>query len=131
MDKNEIVSFLEKNKMSDIEEIEYKKDATVIRFFYDFDEDEIKAAKAYAKDECDEDEGSEAWKEDYFKPYLNDLAVDNVGEIIEDYMEEYDNEAQFVSYEVNEEEKYMEFIAVFYNVGESVDMDDVLEELNL
>ena len=132
MDKKAIIQILEKNELSQIEEIEYKEGAVVLRFFYDFDEDEIEAAKAYANDESEDEENGDTWYEEFFLPYLYDLAVDNAGEVIEEIMEELDIDAQFVSYEMDEEEySYNEFIAVFFTKGKAIEIEQVLNELEM
>ncbi|MBV7276270.1 hypothetical protein [Clostridium thailandense] len=130
MNKEEIIKYLEENGLSDIEDLEYKGNAVVLRFTFDFDEDEINAAKAYADDESEDETEGDTWYNDFFLPYLNELAIDNVGEIIEESMEELDLESQFVSYEIDRENyNYNEFIAVFYKRGLEIDIDQVLEEL--
>lgn len=130
MNKEKITKYLEENGLNDIEALEYNGNAVVLRFNFDFDEDEINAAKAYAEDECEDESEGDTWYDDFFLPYLNELAIDNAGEVIEDLMEELDLEAQFVSYELDREEyNYNEFIAVFYENGSEIDIDEVLEKL--
>jgi hypothetical protein len=132
LDKKAIMQVLEKNEFSQIEEIEYKEGTIVLRFFYDFDEDEIEAAKAYSNDESEDEENGDTWYEEFFLPYLFDLAVDNAGEVIEEIMEELDLDAQFVSYEMDEEEySYNEFIAVFSPKGKGLEIEQVLDELEM
>lgn len=131
MDKKNIIKLLQENSFTSIEEIPYSEDALVLRFLYEFDEDEIEAAKAYSNDECEEDEDSDEWYEEYFLPYLSDLAVDSVGESIEDIMDSLSIDAQYVSYEMDEEYNYSEFIAVFFPKGKVKDIEEVLEELEL
>ena len=132
MDKKAIIQILEKNQLSQIEEIEYKEGAAVLRFFYDFDEDEIEAARAYSNDESEDEENGDTWYEEFFLPYLYDLAVDNAGEVVEEIMETLDVEAQFVAYEMDEEEySYNEFIAVFSPRGKAIEIEQVLDELEM
>lgn len=132
MNSKDIIKVLENNGLSDIEEVSYKEGFAVIRFFYDFDEDELKAARAYAKDECEEEEESESWYEDYFLPYLNDLAIDNVGEIMEEIMEEFGAEAQYISYELDSENyEYNEFVAVVVSGDKDLNIEEVLDELDI
>ena len=65
-----------------------------------------------------------------FLPYLNELAVDSTGEIIEDLMEELDIEAQYMSYEIDRENyDYNEFIAVFYEKEKDINLDEILEKI--
>lgn len=132
MNKKGIQEHLANNGLTEIEEIEYKNDAYVLRFFYDFDKDEINAARAYANDESEDEENGDIWYEEFFLPYLSDVAVDNVGDMMEEIMEEFDIEAQFVSYEMDEEEySYNEFIAAFFKKGEEKDIEQILEELEI
>lgn len=132
MEQNQIISFLEDNELSDIEVINYQGEGIVLRFFYDFDEDEVKAAKAYANDESEDEENGEVWYEEFFLPYLNDLAVDNVGDIVEEAMEKLNVGCQFVAYDMDEEEyNSSEFIAVFFEKGKELDIETVLDELEL
>ena len=132
MDKIKIINFLKQNELEDIEELTYKDEAFVVRFYYDFDEDEIEAAKAYSNDESEDEEEGEIWVKDFFIPYLSDMAADNVGEVIEEIMEDYDLDAQFMSYELDEENYCTnEFVAVFYKKGIDLDIEKVFEELEL
>ena len=132
MDKNKIIELLTVKELTDIEELTYKDDVFVLRFYYDFDESEIKAARAYANDESEEVEDSEAWAEEFFLPYLTDLAIDNVGEYIEEIMEEAEISAQYMSYDLNADEvDYCEFIAVFHKEGKNIEIETVLDDLKL
>jgi hypothetical protein len=132
VDSNKIIQYLNDNGIDEVEELKSSEEQVVVRFFYDFDEDEIKSARAYAKDECEEEEESEAWYEDFYLPYLNDLAIDNIGEIMQEAMDKFQVEAQYVSYEADQENSdYCEFIAVIYKKGISVEIESILEEMNL
>lgn len=129
MNKERIINFLLDNGLDDVEDLSYE-DKVVLRFYFDFDEDELKAARAYANDESEEEEKSDSWYSEYYLPYLNELAVDSVGEIIEDLMDELDIEVQYTSYEIDKENcDYNEFIAVFYEDGEDVDLDKILDKI--
>lgn len=133
MNKEEILKKLEEYDLSDIETIEYKEgDALVVSFSYDFDEAVIEGARAYANDESDDTEEGEVWYEEFFLPYLSDYAVDEVGECIEEIMEEFNIEAQFISYELEKEEYgYSEFLAVFFPKDKSLTIEEVLEDLEV
>lgn len=132
MNKEDILKKLDEYDLSDIDIIDYKeKDALVVRFFYDFDEDIINAAKAYADDECGDSE-EDIWYEEFFLPYLSDYAVDEVGQYIEEIMEQFNVEAQFISYEIEKEDyDYSEFLAVFFPKEKSMTIEDVLENLDV
>ncbi len=129
MNKREIIEFLEKNDLSDVEEVDYEEGILVLRFSYDFDKDELAAAKNYASDESEDTEDGEVWREEFYIPYLNDIAADNVGEIIEEAIEEFELIGQYVSYGVDEEQERNEFIAVFSK--EDFDIEEVLDNLDL
>ncbi|GIM29579.1 hypothetical protein CPJCM30710_22450 [Clostridium polyendosporum] len=132
MKKSELIKFLTENDLSDVEELKYKDNITVSRFFYDFDKEEIEAAKAYSNEESDYDAESDEWYSEYFIPYLSDIAIDNVNDIIEDTTEEFEVEAQFVSFDVDVNNyQYSEFIAIFYDEDNKVDLDEVLDDLGL
>lgn len=136
MDKEKITKFLTGNGLSEIEEINTKDEVYALRFFYEFDKNELAAAKAYANDECVEDDvvddKLDTWNKDFFIPYLNELAVDNVGEIIEDAIEEFSVDAQFVSYDIDETDpESNEFVAIFYKKELDIKLEDVLDNLEL
>ena len=131
MKKSEVLNFLSESGLSEVEEIKYKSKILVAKFYYDFDKEEIEAAKAYADEESDYDAESKEWLSEYVLPYLNDLATDNVGEMIEEAMEEFDIEGQYASFDIDlNNYSYNEFIVVFTNQGEEVDLDDVMDDLN-
>ncbi|ADL51413.1 hypothetical protein [Clostridium cellulovorans] len=122
-----IINTLEENGLNEVQEIQYRDDVKVIRFFYDFDIDELKAAKSYSEDESQGDEE----KEELYLTYLNDLAVDNIGEILEEIMEEEDISIQFITYGINDEEDYAEFIALIQAKENDFDIEKVVEDLDL
>jgi hypothetical protein len=131
MEKEKIISFLLDNDLEEVQEISNDNGVLVLRFYYDFDEDEISAAKAYASDESEDEEEGDSWYDEFLLPYLNELAVDSTGEIIEELMEELNIEAQYVSYEIDRENyDYNEFIGVFYEKGKNIDLDEVLRKID-
>jgi hypothetical protein len=132
MDKNKIIELLTAKELTDIEELTYNDDVFVLRFYYDFDDSEVNAARAYANDESEEVENSEAWAEEFFLPYLTDLAIDNVGEYIEEIMEDTQVAAQYMSYDLNADEvDYCEFIAIFHKEDKDIEIETVLDDLKL
>ncbi len=130
MDKNKIIAYLKDNGISNIEEQPYKDNVLVLNFTYEFDEDEVAAAHAYANDESGDEEEGDTWVEEFFIPYLSDLAVDTVGEIMEELMDEIEVDVQFVSYEIDKEDYGLDdFTAVFTLKDAEVELEEVLEEL--
>jgi hypothetical protein len=127
-----IIEILENSGLKEVEELKYKDGIVVARFFYDFDDDEIEAAKAYAEDECEDESEGEVWFDEFFIPYLNDIAVDNIGEIVENAAEKSGLEAQYITYDIDPDDyDYCEGIAVFYPDSEDIDIEEVLEGLEL
>lgn len=125
-----ILSALESAGLKEVEEISYKAGFVVARFFYDFDEDEIEAAKAYSNDECEDEAEGEVWFDDFFLPYLSDLAVDNIGEIVEEVAEGNELEVQYVTYDIDPDDyDYCEGIAVFS--AEELDIEAILDDLEV
>jgi hypothetical protein len=131
MDKQNIIKFLKQNQIDDIEEIKYKEDIFTTRIYYDFDDSEIEAARAYANDECEDEEEGEVWYGEFFKPYLNDIVIDNVGDLLEDCMKEFDIEIQFITYDIDDQYEYSEVVAIFYDENKNIDIENVIDDLKL
>ena len=130
MDKVKIINYLEESGFSDVELLSEKKDLFATRFYYDFNKDELKAAEAYSNDGSGK-EKNEAWYDEFYIPYLTELAIDNVGEVIEELMSDMDIKAQFISYEMEADSDYSEFISVFYNKEIEVNIEDILANLDI
>ena len=132
MDFKKIIEYLSDNSLSSVEIVDNKEEQVVVKFFYDFDEDELKASKAYANDECEDEKEGENWYDEFFLPYLSDIAVDSVGEVIEEIADKLNVDSQYISYDLEEEEyKANEFVAIFFKKGANVEIEDVLDELNI
>ncbi|WP_252231721.1 hypothetical protein [Clostridium sp. ZBS15] len=131
MKSSEIIDYLEKNGLSEIEEIGQTDEYALIKFFYDFDKEEIDAAENYSNEECDFDDESDEWYNDFYMPYLKDIAMDNIESIIEDSMEDLDVEGKYRQVE-NETRNlgYVKFIAAFAKCDSEVDLDEVLNDYN-
>ncbi|MDY4077701.1 MAG: hypothetical protein SOY42_02775 [Clostridium sp.] len=128
MEISEIENFLEKNGLSEIEEIKNDENYSVIKFYYDFDKDELSAARAYANEESDLESESAEWYTDWYLSYLSDLAKDNVEEIIEELSEEFEVITACKDLEMTAKSAdYMKFIAIITN-EEIDDIDDMLME---
>lgn len=132
MVKNEIIKALKEKGVSDIEEIKYKRGYLLVKFFYDFDDDEISAARSYSNEEGTYESETEEWYKELYLPYLYDISLDNVEEYIEEITEEYEIQGQFVAYDVDiNNPTFGEFLALFSEDEEEVDIDEVVEELDL
>ena len=132
MDKNAIVDYLSDNGIEQIEEIEYEADVLVLRFFYDFDDEQMSSARAYSDDEYDGETEDETWYSEFFLPYLSEMALDDVSEILEEIMDRFNIKIQYVSYENDSDNyDYCEFIAVAAEESRDFNIDDILEQLEL
>lgn len=132
MDKSVIIEKMgQANGIVDIEEIGYKSDFLVLRFFYEYDDDELDAARDYANTESSEEDDEDKWYNEYYKPYIIDIAVDEVRDTLEELVESQDVNAEYISYEPEMDDDSLEFIAVFTDRDNEFDIDDVLDELNL
>lgn len=128
MEISEIEDFLGDNGLSEIEEIKNDENYFVIKFYYDFDKDELSAARAYANEESDLESESAEWYTDWYLSYLSDLAKDNVEEIMEELSEEFEVVTACKALEMTAKSAdYMKFIAIITN-EEIDDIDDMLME---
>lgn len=125
----EIIEFLQDNGLSEIEEVHTEAEFVVLKCYYDFDSEEIKAARAYANEESDVDEESDEWYKDWYFSYLIDLAKDNVEEVFEEIQEEYNVSSNFkiLQNEANSEE-YVKFMAVFSKDSYTGDLEDIIND---
>ena len=132
MNKQYIINFLNKNDLSDISEIQYKKDTIALKFKYYYDEVEMEAAKCFANEEGDFNGDKEEWYEEYFLPYLSDIAADNVEDIMEECAEEMGIEYEFIGCDISQDAfEFNEFAVVFYEEDANIDIDDILLELDI
>jgi len=132
LDFQKIIDYLSDNSLSSVEIVDNKEGQLVVKFCYNFDEDELKAATAYSNDECEDEKEGENWYEEFFLPYLNDIAVDSAGDIIEEISDKFNVDTQYISYDLEEEDyKSNEFVAIFFNKGGNIEIEDVLDELNI
>ena len=129
MKSSEIINYLEDNDLTDIEELKKKSNYVMLKFYYDFDKEEINSAKVYSTEESDFEPESDEWYKEYYLPYLRDIAVDNVESIIEEVMEEYEIEAKYKEIGMeNGDSGYFKFIAAFSDELTDVEMEYILND---
>ena len=128
MDYENIISILEKNGMNDCEELVSNDSYIVIKFCYDFDKDEISAARKYANEESGLEEDSSDWYDNYYLAYLLDIAKDNIQEVVEEVCEEFDIEGEFREIEENESAEYMKGIVIFCEDSSDIDLEEILSD---
>ena len=129
MQTTEIIEFLEENGLSEIEEVKTEDNFIVLKFYYDFDKDEILAARAYANEESDLEEESDEWYRDWYLSYLSDVAKDNVEGIVEDLGDELElaSKIKEVEIDVNNAD-YMKFVTILCSEDFEEDLEEVLND---
>ena len=129
MDISEIISFLEDKDLSDVEEVKQEDDYVLVKFYYDFDKEELMAAKSYSNDESDFESQSDEWYNEYYIPYLKEIAEDNVESIIEDVAEEFEIEGKYKELGMESGDlAYLRFIAVLAPEMDESEMEDILND---
>jgi len=132
LNKQYIIDFLNKNELSEISEIQYKKGTIALKFKYYYDDIEMEAATSYANEEGDFKQNKEDWYEEFFLPYLSDIAADNVEDIMEECAEEMEIEYEFIGCDISQDAyEYNEFAVVFYEEDSNIEIDDILIELDI
>lgn len=132
VNKQKIYDTLDREGFSEIDEINYDKDITVYDLFYEFDEDEIDAAKDYANENCSEKDGEDLWYNEYFLPYLIDIASDNVRDIMDDICDDMEITGEFSIYDMDKENYYRSEIVIAFAPAETkIDMDKICEKLDI
>ncbi len=129
MNRKNIINFIVENGLDDIEEIKKDQETLILKFKYIFDDLEMEGAEEYAEDECGDIDSPE-YNEEYFIPYLNDMAMDNVKDIIDEISEDNDLNYELLSYELTEDQyEYMDFLVVFYTGDLSLSIDELILEM--
>jgi hypothetical protein len=124
------MQFLEENGLDFIEEVERKGNLYIFKFKYVFDSLELEGAESYANEESNKENDDAEWLDEYYLPYLNDIAIDNVEDIMEDALEEFDLNYEFVSFELSsQEDNYIDFVVVFSKDDIDVNIDDLILEM--
>ena len=129
MDILNIINYLEDNGMSEVEEIKQDSNMSLIKFYYDFDKDELSAAKIYSNEESDYEAESEEWYNEYYIPFLKDIAVDNAESIVEDVMDEF--EVQCIMKELgmeSGESGYFKFVMAVSDNMDEAELEDILND---
>lgn len=129
MDYQEIIEFLEDNGVSEVEELRSENDNMIIKFYYDFDKEELAAARAYANEESDVEEESDEWYRDWYLSYLYDIAKDELDEIFEELNEEFNTSSAFkvLANDANNSE-YVKFVAIICDEEYDEDLEEQLND---
>lgn len=129
MNINEIIKILDENSLSEIEELKNENGIFLVRFFLDFDEDVLNAARSYANDESDYESESIEWYKEYFIPYLYDYANDEAVDIIEEIVEELEISGEIMAFQMDSTNyKSIQFMALFAEEDNDISIEDIAKE---
>ncbi|MFB0917558.1 MAG: hypothetical protein QMB63_00625 [Clostridiaceae bacterium] len=158
INKEAILRTLDDAELSDVEVLKEEDGLLMLKFFYDFDDAEQEAAAAFAESEEDEyeedieevdeieedmeaeiedeenldyDEDDEYYDDSRLK-YLSEVAIDYVGETLEDLRDDLGIEVQYVGYDIDEDnaDSY-EFVAIFFDKNLNHDIEELLDEMEI
>ncbi len=129
MNSDNIIEILEENNLTEIEELKKEDGVFLVKFFLDFDDDVLSAARSYANEESDYEEESDEWYKDYFIPYLYDYGNDEVVDIIEEIVEELDIAGEVMAFQISASNfEFIQFMALFMEEDTEITIEDVAKE---
>lgn len=129
MDVNKIISILNENYLSEIEELKNEEGIILLKFFLDFDEVVLSAAKSYANDESDYDAESPEWYREYFIPYLYEYGNDEVLDVIEEITEEFEISGELMAFQMDlANYESMQFMALFTQDNDDISIEDFAKD---
>jgi tRNA splicing endonuclease len=130
MDRNSVMEMFKQYPVfEEVEEIGSKDGLLVLRFYYGYDDDELDAAREYADSETNIEEDEDKWYDEYYIPYIADIAMDEVRDTMEEMVERTGYNAEFVSYEPERDSERCEFAVVIADENREFDIEEILESL--
>lgn len=129
MNSAEILNILDQNGLSEIEELRNKEDHILVKFYFDFDDAVLNAARAYSNDESDYEAESKEWLSEYFIPYLYDYANDSVLEIIEEIVEDVDVTGELMAFQMDaKNSNFVQFMALFTEQENTLTIEEAVKD---
>lgn len=129
MNSTELLNILEENGLSEIEELRNKEDHVLVKFYFDFDDAVLNAAKAYSNEESDYEPESREWLSEYFIPYLYDYANDAVLEIVEEIVEELDVSGEIMAFQMDaKNSNFVQFMALFTEQENTLTIEEAVKD---
>lgn len=129
MNSVEILNILEENGLSEIEELRNAEDHVLVKFYFDFDDAVLNAAKAYSNEESDYEAESREWLSEYFIPYLYDYANDAVLEIVEEIVEEVDVAGELMAFQMDaKNSNFVQFMALFTEQENTLTIEEAVKD---
>lgn len=129
MEVSKIIRILDENFLSEIEELKVEKDLALLKFYFEFDEDVLNAAKSYSNEESDYEENSIEWYKEYLIPYLYEYGNDEVLDVIEEIIEELEIEGEIMAFQMDPSNvESMQFMVLFTNGDREISIEDVAKD---
>lgn len=129
MEVSKIIRILDENFLSEIEELKVEKDLALLKFYFEFDEDVLNAAKSYSNEESDYEENSIEWYKEYLIPYLYEYGNDEVLDVIEEIIEELEIEGEVMAFQMDPSNvESMQFMALFTTGDREISIEDVAKD---
>lgn len=129
MEVSKIIGILDENFLSEIEELKVEKDLALLKFYFEFDEDVLNAAKSYSNEESDYEENSIEWYKEYLIPYLYEYGNDEVLDVIEEIIEELEIEGEVMAFQMDPSNvESMQFMALFTTGDREISIEDVAKD---
>lgn len=129
MDINKIISILNENYLTEIEELKNEEGIILLKFFLDFDDVVLSAAKSYANEESDYEVESPEWLREYFIPYLYEYGNDEVLDVIEEVIEEFEISGELMAFQMDlSNYESMQFMALFTLDHDEISIEDVAKD---
>jgi len=129
MDVNKIIEILNENSLTEIEELKNEEEIVLLKFFLDFDDVVLNAAKSYADEESDYESESPEWFREYFIPYLYEYGNDEVLDIIEEIIEEMEIAGEVMAFQMDlSNYESMKFMALFTYDNDEISIEDVAKD---
>lgn len=129
MNSVEILNILDQNGLSEIEELRNAEDHILVKFYFDFDDAVLNAAKSYSNEESDYEPESKEWLSEYFIPYLYDYANDSVLEIIEEIVEDIDVTGEVMAFQMDSKNSnFVQFMALFTGQENTLTIEDAVKD---
>lgn len=129
MDVNKIIGILNENYLKEIEELKNENGVILLKFFLEFDEVVLSAAKSYANEESDYESESPEWFREYYIPYLYEYGNDEVLDIIEEIIDEFEISGEVMAFQMDlSNYKSMQFMALFTEEDDDISIEDVAKD---
>lgn len=129
MDVNKIIGILNENYLTEVEELKNEDGVILLKFYLDFDEVILNAARSYANEESDYEAESPEWFREYYIPYLYEYGNDEVLDIVEEIIEEFEISGEVMAFQMDlSNYESMQFMALFTENDDDIVIEDIAKD---